>query len=155
RWIRHPRDVFRLTNAVKFSWPALQGEIDPRDLFALEGLRLFDEHIFHWIRWNRDFLFHEGRYFMADKDAGEGPLKALLDKIPDIDRQAVFNVLAVLFPHKRKHFGDRSQGEQHFETVRRRGVGCEAGYDAYFALYPSPNAIPKAVIDSAMAMLNN
>jgi hypothetical protein len=42
RWIRSPRDVVRLANAVKFSWPAVESEIDPQDLVAMEGLRLFD-----------------------------------------------------------------------------------------------------------------
>jgi len=37
RWVRHPRDVLRLANAVKFSWPALKGEIDPQDLLAWRG----------------------------------------------------------------------------------------------------------------------
>src|SRR5258707_10253799 len=66
RWIRHPRDVQRLANAVRFSWPALEGEIDPQDLLIMEGLRLFDERVFYWVKWNRDWLFNEGRYFMAD-----------------------------------------------------------------------------------------
>ena len=50
RWMRHPRDVQRLANAVKFSWPSLEGEIDPQDLFIMEGLRLFDNQVFDWIR---------------------------------------------------------------------------------------------------------
>jgi hypothetical protein len=37
--------------------------------------------------------------------------------------------------------------ETHVETMNRRGVGCEAGFDAYFHLHPSPDAIPKSVID--------
>ena len=46
RWVRHPRDALRLANAVKFSWPALRGEIDAADLLAMEGLRLFDAEVF-------------------------------------------------------------------------------------------------------------
>jgi hypothetical protein len=57
-----PRDVLRLANAVKFSWPTLEGEIDPVDLLAMEGLRLFDTQAFNWIRDNRDFLFRDGHY---------------------------------------------------------------------------------------------
>ena len=39
RRIQTPRDVIRLSNAVKFSWPTLQGEVDAHDLLAMEGLR--------------------------------------------------------------------------------------------------------------------
>jgi hypothetical protein len=74
RWIKHPRDVQRLANAVKFSWPALKGEIDQQDLFIVEGLRLFDERAFDWIRWNRDWLFSEGRFLMAD-DSSHSSIK--------------------------------------------------------------------------------
>ncbi|MDR5777704.1 MULTISPECIES: P-loop NTPase fold protein [unclassified Caballeronia] len=42
RWLLKPRDVLLLTNALKFSWPALEGEIDPGDLLTMEGLRLFE-----------------------------------------------------------------------------------------------------------------
>ena len=42
RWIKHPRDVARLANALRFSWPALAGEIDAQDLLCMEGLRLFE-----------------------------------------------------------------------------------------------------------------
>ena len=62
RWVRHPRDALRLANAVKFAWPAIAGEIDAQDFLAMEGLRLFDAAAFDWVRWNRDFLFSEGRF---------------------------------------------------------------------------------------------
>ena len=59
RWIQSPRDVLRLANAVKFSAPALQGEIDPQDLIIVEGLRLFEIKSFDWLRANRDVLFEK------------------------------------------------------------------------------------------------
>lgn len=42
RWIARPGDVARLSNALNFSWAALEGEIDAQDLLAMESLRLFD-----------------------------------------------------------------------------------------------------------------
>ena len=67
RWMHHPRDVTRLSNALKFVWPSIQGEIDAVDVLAMEGLRLFEPRLFEWIQGNRDFLFEEGRYtFLED-----------------------------------------------------------------------------------------
>jgi predicted KAP-like P-loop ATPase len=155
RWVRHPRDVQRLANAVRFSWPALKDEIDPLDLFIMEGLRLFDEHVFRWVSWNRDWLFDKGRYLMADENTKKAHLKVLIDDVPVHTQEQVLRVMASLFPGQHKLFGERFQDEPYQELVKRRGIGCEAGYDAYFSLYPSPNEVPKSVIYAAIRKLDD
>lgn len=62
RWIQYPRDVTRLSNALKFIWPTIGSEIDASDLLTMEGLRLFEPALFEWIRKSRDFLLREGKY---------------------------------------------------------------------------------------------
>ena len=155
RWIKHPRDVQRLANAIKFSWPALEGEIDEHDLFIMEGLRLFEEHVFDWVRWNRDWLFNEGQYLMARDTSKKAGLKLLTDRVPEHEQEPVFRVLASLFPSQHKLFGEQFQQEAYFNIVRRRGIGCTAGYDAYFSLYPSSNEVQKSVIDEAVLRLDD
>ena len=155
RWIRHPRDVQRLANAVKFSWPALEGEIDPQDLLVMEGMRLFDEAVFDWVRWNRDWLFRQNQYLLAEAKTRQVELKLLTDHLPEREQERVLQMMAALFPGEYSMFGMQLQHESYSETVRRRGVGCKAGYDAYFSLYPSPNEVPKSVIDAAMANLTD
>jgi hypothetical protein len=157
RWVRHPRDALRLANAVKFSWPALAGEIDAQDLLAMEGLRLFDAAAFDWLRWNRDFLFSEGRFLLADDRIKEAVVKNLRDRLSKGTREEVMCVLSALFPSKSKWFqgANAALTEQHSEVVRRRGVGSEAGYDAYFGLHPSPDAIPKREIDGLIERLTD
>jgi hypothetical protein len=154
RWVRHPRDAIRLANAVKFSWPAVAGEIDALDLLAMEGLRLFDAAAFDWARWNRDFLLSEGRFRLSDEPTKAATVKSLRDRLSEGTREEVMCVLSVLFPSKSKWLQGPSAGEESYsEVVRRRGVGCQAGYDAYFALHPSPDAIPKREIDGLMDRL--
>jgi predicted KAP-like P-loop ATPase len=157
RWMRHPRDVMRLSNAVKFSWPALKGEIDPQDLFAMEGLRLFDPIAFDWVRWNRDFLFTEGRFRYSTNAEREAVGKAVRDCLPERTREQTLWVLIALFPSQEKWItGTRLIGDEpDWEIVKRRGIGSPAGYDAYFSLFPSPNAIPKATIDAVMEKLSD
>ena len=77
RWIRSPRDVVRLSNAVRFSRLALEGEVDDLDLFAMEGLRLFDHGAYAWIRDHRDFLLGVGRLESADEDAARDVVAGL------------------------------------------------------------------------------
>lgn len=155
RWIRSPRDVVRLSNAVKFSWPALEGEIDPQDLLAMEGLRLFDSGAFAWVRDNRDFLFTEGRFLLSDDDQKVAVIDELKRRIPADIQSQVLRVLSVLFPQAGKWLEGRefSADEAFIEVTKRRGVGSQAGFDTYFGMHPSSDAIPKAVINDLMSRL--
>lgn len=157
RWVRSPRDVVRLSNAVKFSWPAMEGEIDPQDLLAMEGIRLFDQGAFSWLRDNRDFLFTEGRFVMSNDEVKIEAVNGLKARIPDDRRSQVMRILTILFPQSGKWFEgkDHYSGESFIETSRRRGVGSAAGYDTYFGLHPSSDAIPKAVVNDLMSKLDN
>lgn len=157
RWIRSPRDVLRLGNAVKFSWSALEGEVDPHDVLAMEGLKLFDTAAFAWLRDNRDFLFSEGVHQMAQEDAKRDAVEKLKQRLHDGERAHVMEVVSAMFPQVGKWADKRPNhgGESHVETLKRRGVGSEAGYDSYFALYPSRNAVPKSVIDEVMTNLGD
>lgn len=154
RWISSPRDVLRLSNAVKFSWPALEGEIDPQDMLAMEGIRLFDPDAFNWIRENRDFLMGEGRYRFATDEDRQAVVSELTTILPERNRQKTINLIVVLFPriaklvYDKKHF---NRTEPYHSTVTRRGVATQAGYEAYFSLIPSADAIPKRVIDQIVA----
>lgn len=157
RWVRNARDVIRLANAAKFSWPALKDEFDPQDLLAMEGLRLFDPAAFEWIRWNRDFLFAQGRFMMSSEDAQTKHITALSARLPESTRDEVLQLMTLLFPGRANYFQNNrhSSQESHQQVVRRRGIGCEPGYDAFFGLHPSSEAIPKAVIDLIVSVCND
>jgi KAP family P-loop domain len=157
RWIRHPRDVWRLANSLKFSWPALKGEIDPADLMTMEGLRLFDSQAFNWIRWNRDFLFSEGSFVMARDAVSEATVERLKGSLPEAAREQLLQLLTVLFPRHTEAFQGKNamRDEAPAVTAARRGVGYAPGYDAYFGLHPSSDAIPKSVIDGIIANMGD
>ncbi|RQS12090.1 P-loop NTPase fold protein [Burkholderia sp. Bp8998] len=154
RWVENPRDVLRLANAVKFSWPALEGEIDPVDLLAMEGVRLFETQVFNWIRDNRDFLFREGQFRFLDASARQPFVDRFKESLASgEDRDQILKIVSVLFPS----IGDLTKqgGLYHSEPyhliAKRRGIASEAGYDAYFSLNPSPDAISKRVIDDVVS----
>ncbi len=157
RWIRSPRDIVRLSNAVKFSWSALQYEIDPQDLLAMEGLRLFDSDAFNWVRDNRDFLFSQGRYILAQNDLKLLTIESLRARIQKESQPQLMRVISVLFPQESELLENRKSygGESYIEVQRRRGIGSEAGYDAYFGMHPSADTIPNAVINDLISKLNN
>ena len=145
RWIRSPRDVVRIANAVKFSWSALDGEIDPQDLLAMEGLRLFDAVAFDWVRRNRSLIFGEDRFLLPSDGTREAVVDRLKRVVPEQIRTEVLALVAVLFPQLSGILLDGQELwpiEERSDLARRRGVGAEAGYDAYFGLHPSDDAVP-------------
>lgn len=154
RWIKYPRDVARLSNAIKFTWPAIQGEVDPQDILAIEGLRLFEPAVFGWIRDNRENMFGSGNWALTT-DQGRAKISdEFLASIPKSNHEAAVRLLCALLPSASKIFEKRSfyglSHEPHYKTVNRRGIGSEAGYDTYFRLHPSPEAVSKATLDKAL-----
>nr|WP_280988249.1 KAP family NTPase [Georhizobium profundi] len=157
RWMNYPRDVLRFSNALKFVWPALEGEFDSQDLVAIEGIRLFDSTAFDWVRLNRDFLFNEGRYFMGADEERRAKVEALKESLLPTTVDVIMALLTVLFPSQGKWFqGDRYMiSENYAASQARRGLASEAGYDAYFALHPSADAVPKSTIDAVFDKLDD
>jgi hypothetical protein len=157
RWINLPRDVLRLSNALKFAWPALAGNFDAQDLVAIEGIRLFDPEAFEWVRSNRDFIFAEGRFFMGAEEERKANMDVLKASIPPATLNSVLELLTVLFPAQGKWFRGKDfiGGESHIHAQNRRGMASEAGYDSYFALRPSVDAVPKAALDDIFSNLDD
>ncbi len=114
RWIRSPRDVVRLSNALKFSWPAMEGEVDPPRSPAIEGLRLFDAGAFAWIKDNRDFLFHQGRFVLSTDEIKQDAVEVLKRRIPKDLHSQVLRLCSVLFPQSTQWFeSSKSLGGSH------------------------------------------
>lgn len=157
RWITSPRDVLRLANAIKMAWPTFKNEIDGQDLLAIEGLKLFDQGAFNWIRDSRDFLFSEGRFMMAGDEVKVAEVEKLKRRFSDSDRlPQILGVLSILFPGSAKWLDQKSiGGESYEETVKRRGIGSKDGYDTYFGWGLPKDSISKSVIDSLLSNLDD
>ncbi|MDR5798849.1 hypothetical protein [Caballeronia sp. LZ001] len=115
---------------------------------------------FRWVKENREFLFRHGRFQFVDA-AGRQPhfdrFKGSISDRPG--HEQTIELLSALFPTLTELAGTRGFifTEPYFTTATRRGIATEAGYDAYFLLTPSSDAIPKRIIDditSADVMLN-
>jgi len=68
-------------------------------------------------------------------------------------RAEVLSILRILFPTKTKLFGaGRGFSNERWEdVVSRRGIATKPGFTAYFSLSASPDAVPKRMIDEAVA----
>ena len=94
---------------------------------------------------------------MSRDETRDMAVKRLKESLPEETREQLLRILTVLFPHHGEAFeGRKSVGEETpADTAARRGVGYAAGYDAYFGLHPSSDAIPKSMIDRIIASLGN
>ena len=122
-------------------------------LLGIEGVRLFDTEAFTWLRDNRNFLFNDGRFQLAEDDVKEQAIEELKRRVPEGEYPQILGMITVLFPQLAKWSdSDASFGAEGYDEVeRRRGIGCEAGYDSYFGLHPSADAVRLADIDGLVA----
>ncbi|WP_083468250.1 KAP family P-loop NTPase fold protein [Methylobacterium tarhaniae] len=153
KWIEYPRDVARLSNAVKFTWPAIEAEVDPQDVLAIEGLRLFNPIVFEWIRHNRDSFFGSNWGMMSEKRR-EKFGDEFLDKTTGSNQESIIQLLCTLIPAASKFFEHKRifglSSEPYYKVANRRGIGSESGYDTYFSLHQSAETISRRVLDKAL-----
>ena len=160
RWIRTARDVVRLGNALAFAGPALADELDPRDLLAMEGLRLFEPAAFAWVKANQEFLVGEGySQFLRDTET-KATVARLHVSLPEPGRAHVIALLCTLFPRRAKEIagGDRPMAaaqEPIPATVARRGIGTAAGFGAYLGLSGDVAEVSKRAVDAVFDDLDN
>ncbi|MFN3474456.1 MAG: P-loop NTPase fold protein [Blastomonas sp.] len=155
RWIRQPRDVVRLANCLSFAWAALAGEIDPDDLVCMEGLRLNDRALFEWIRDNRETLIENT---MPSSDEEKSILAAGFAHQSIGARADAVALMVKLFPNRSDIFKQKKfamAGETWHSVRVRRGIATAPGYDAYFSLNPGAMALPKRLIDDAVASFDD
>jgi len=157
RWMKTPRDINRYTNALKFTWPALENEVDPADVIAMEGLRLFEPKIFDWIKTNRDFLFSEGKFQFGNDDAKREKITILEELVAAHSDKSVTPLLACLFPSRANQITgkERSMSEPHYRVVRRRGIGHLNAFQTYMAFGLPEDAIPFSTIQTIFDNLND
>lgn len=157
-WVRRPRDIVRLANALIFAWPSLENEIDAADLIAMEGLRIFEPAAFSWVRENRDFFFSEGRFTLAQDEVLLEAVASLKKEIADARHKSAMSLLSTLFPQRLKAFKGSDafgSGESYADQVTRRGIATPQGYDAYFSLHVSSDRISNASMRAFVAAIDN
>lgn len=94
---------------------------------------------------------------MGADDDRKANIAALRASLIPATVDPILELLTVLFPGHGKWFeGDRYMtSENHAASEARRGIASEAGYDSYFALRPSADAIPKSTVDAVFSSLDD
>lgn len=159
-WIRSARDVSRLSNAVAFTGPALEDEVDHQDILIMEGLRLFEDSVFEWIRANRDFLMGAGRFRFGADTEKTAVVARLRASFPEAEATRLIRLLTALFPTRAKELAGKERtlsasSEPYGDVAARRGIATREGYDAFFSLAVAATVVAKRDVDAVMTALND
>jgi hypothetical protein len=106
-WLRTPRDVTRLANAVAVAWPVVNDKVDLADFVAVEVLRLFEPRVHDLVRRSAAELTGLG----GDRDTQEALCQRLLDAAGETRRPDVRHGLQLLFPRLERTWSNRSYGD--------------------------------------------
>ncbi len=109
-FLRTPRDVVRLVNAVSSTYPSVRGEVNPIDFTALETLRLYCPTAYEAVR-RRPSAFLLPPSSRRDEDGSLTETKAYHERWPrdldDDERARALGLLMRLFPRLTDVLGAR------------------------------------------------
>ena len=108
-WLRTPRDVTRLLNALTVSWPAVEGEVDFTDFVAIETMRMFEPRLHALIKQSASELTGLSRNSAYERRTTIGDqIYAVVD---EGKRPAVRRALERLFPRLESVWGNHSYSD--------------------------------------------
>lgn len=131
--LKTPRDIVRLGNALKVSWPAVAGNVDRADFLALEAMRLFLPSVHRAIRAHPDMLTGAQRQEGHNRQSLVDEYDSLfLTQISTRQREVAKRALRRLFPRLDAVWGNTwNSGTQQWQ--RDRLVCSVHHFRTYFA----------------------
>jgi hypothetical protein len=135
RYVRSPRDVNKIINALRFSLPNILGEANIVDMVCIDIIRMFDEAFYSKIKDNKDLLIKTyrsvtGEYHNDDNDTKR---KAAVERIFKQDDGFQFAVISKLFPLVDSIFRDVAIQSDTDEEVRKlQRIASDKHYDVFF-----------------------
>jgi predicted KAP-like P-loop ATPase len=152
-YLKSPRDVVRVCNALSVVWPSVEAEVYMPDLLAVELLRHYERATYDLIRSLKLYLL--GRGIVGDK-ARQQAGRRLVETISLNRRDDVANLLAAMFPEVGRYLVERTayyHGTQNILQGRR--IGTPDGFDAYFRFTRPPDEISVSDLRKISAYLDD
>ncbi len=146
-WLKTPRHVARLANAVAMAWPSLRGEVDVGDLVAIETMRLFEPALYDFVRSHPDELtgVEPSHGLSADREAFGRVILATVD--PRVHERAK-TALTYIFPRLDAVFGNTWHGNDWRDAERGRHVSSKRRFGVYFSLGLNDGIISAAELEA-------
>jgi len=158
-FIRTPRDVVRLTNALKVTYPAVKGEVHAVDFIAIEAIRVFCPLAYDVIRKNPDMfagVVASGLLAPLSREKLRVFHEGWLDSIPEEDREPIKRLLKRLFPKLEEAWGNISYNPDWLPKWRKaRYVRSPDVFPIYFRLANPEGDIANAEMKAFLSYISD
>lgn len=153
--IKIPRDLIRILNPLKVTWPAVKGEVDPVDFLCLETLRVQRPKLYATIRAKKILLtgsVMEDIGFSARRRLEEGRSSEKYNKIflepePESEHERLRDGLIQLFPELERAWRNVNQINLSPDRDRQRRICSPRHFDTYFRFSLSEYQISMSEIE--------
>jgi predicted KAP-like P-loop ATPase len=158
RFISTPRDVIRLINVLRATYPCVKDEVNTVDFIAIEAIRVFMSKLYDEIRRNQEHLAG------ASDESGLGTtpeqrkklFETWLELLSEEDRDSAKRLLSLVFPNFGSAFGGARYGSDWLRSWRRQLRACSPDkFPIYFRFALSPDSISKAEVNALLKLAGN
>lgn len=135
KFINTPREIVRLINVLRATYPAVEGEVNSVDFIAMETLRVFRPEVYQTIRDNENFF--AGLSFESSRSDSleyyRHMFERWIEQSPESEREAVRRLLVRIFPKLEGLFNNRFYTMRSLQSWRRQLKVCSPDiFPTYF-----------------------
>jgi predicted KAP-like P-loop ATPase len=154
-FVETPRDVERLTNVLRVTYPTVRQEVNPVDFIALEALRVFCPPAYEMVRARPDLFTGFRSNSLRDTDQiQEAELReheSWMSELPSKDRDRVRSLLRRIFPRFASALGGGDHGSDFATNWRRERLArSEEVFPVYFRLAVPENGVSQIEIQTIL-----
>lgn len=141
--IRTPRDIIRIANDLKATWPAVADEVDRTDYLALSAIKLLRPEVYTAIRTHPDELCGLQQRDVSRSDALQSRYDQILmlSDFPDEERLRWRRALRRLFPRLDSIWSNLLHSDDD-GAQRDRLIASRKHFNTYFAFSLSQDILP-------------
>ena len=132
-FINTVRNIKRLINAIRVTYPSVKGEVNAVDFIAIETLRVFCPEVYEIVKNNPDmFCGHSSHSIESLKQFHQNWISSL--SISDDLKESIKDLLKRLFPKLESIFGNTHYGSEWEQEWRKKcRVCCREIFPRFFS----------------------
>jgi len=129
-FLKSPRDITRLSNAISVSWPPIANEVNIADFVGIEAIRIFEPNVYQLIRTNKKKLCGVRNDYGQNEDPKK-EIETYSTLAKEGHRDQIKLALMRLFPRleETNYMPDFIDGWE-----KHRQICTESHFDSYFRM---------------------
>lgn len=148
-YIKKPRDAVRIINSIGVLYPALDGEVNPRDFIAIEFIRIFDPSLYEIIKGNKEYFLEPSSQEdeLTDLEKKEFHEK-WLSSLTINKKRYVLSLIKEIFPEIIRIQNDRKHTASLCQKKGEPRIFCFNYFDVYFQFYFPSGRVGKVIVEN-------